>query len=190
MRNLFYFLLLLPLFSGCKTDYANMPAFSGTRQMQAVIEIPAGSASVTQYDPETHTFPLMQDAGQGKKLEFLSFPGNYGFVPSTQFGKEGGLNVLVLGESREPGTLMEIQPLGVLLLEIKEELVYTIVAVPAKPSEQTLKAGGFTEFSEKYPAAKKIIELWFLHADPTNRTRLMGWKDEMFAEELVRKWMK
>lgn len=193
MKQLFLGAALL--LAGCKTDYANLPAFSATRQLQAVIEIPAGSAHQYKYDPETHEFPVEKEAGQDRIIRFMPYPVNYGFIPSTLLDKSRGgdgdpLEVLVLGESRETGTIMEVLPLGVLLLETAGDLQYKVLAVPAKPSERLIEATDFEELSTKYPAVKKILETWFLNYNPTEHARLMGWKDEKFAEELVRKWMK
>jgi inorganic pyrophosphatase len=191
MKKLLIFSLVLLVCSACQTNYEGLPAYSGTKQLQAVIEIPAGSAHVYKYDAATQSFPAAQEAGQDKVIKFLPYPGNYGFIPSTKLGKEGKfLQVLILGEKQESGTLQEITPLAVLLLEEAGELEYKIIAVPAKPSERLLSATDYIEFSSKYPSVKRILELWFLNYDPTNKAKIMGWKDDRFAEELVQKWLK
>jgi inorganic pyrophosphatase len=191
MKKLLYFSLVFLTCSACQTDHANLPAYSKTKQLQAVIETPAGSAHVYKYDAASQTFPAVQEAGQDKIIKYLAYPGNYGFIPSTKLGKEGKyLQVLILGEKQETSTLQEITPLGVLLLEEAGELEYKIIAVPAKPSQRLIAATDYNEFTEKYPSVKRIIELWFLNYIPTNNSKIMGWKDERFAEELVQKWLK
>jgi len=191
MKKLLYFTPLLLAFTACETDYGSYPAYSENKQLQAVIEIPAGSAHVLKYNDSTQTFPAVKDAGQDKVIQYLPYPGNFGFIPSTRLGKENKfLPVLILGEAQETGTLMEITPLGVLLLEEAGELEYKIIAVPAKPSQRLIVATDYNELSEKYPSVKRILELWFLHSEPANKAKIMGWKDERFAEELVQKWLK
>src|SRR6478735_1175187 len=98
-------------FSGCKTNYENLPAFSEKKQLQVVIE-----------------------AGQEKIVRFLPYPFNTGFIPSTRTPEHKPVHVLLLSESLETGTITETIPLGVLLLERAGELEYQIVTVPAKPS--------------------------------------------------------
>jgi inorganic pyrophosphatase len=191
-QTLLFSMLLL---AGCKTDYENLPAFSDTKQLQAVIEIPAGNAHKYEYNPDTREFQVDKEAGRDRIISFLPYPVNYGFIPSTLMDKSRGgdgdpLDVLVLGESRETGTVMEILPIGVLLLEDAGELDYKVLAVPAKPSERLIEATSYEELNTKYPAIKKILEEWFLNYNPKDRCRIMGWKDERFAEEQVRKWMK
>jgi len=51
-----------------------------------------------------------------------------------------------------------------------------------------LQARNFTEFSVQYPAAKKIIEDWFLNYKGAGRMELIGWRDEVYAMEEIRKW--
>ena len=167
-----------------------MPAFSENKQVQAVIETPAGSAREFAYDPKINDFFIKQEAGQDKRVRFLPFPANAGFIPSTQNSDKQPLHILLLSDRLETGDITETIPIGVLLLEEAGELEYQIIAVPAKPSERLLEATSSEEFTRKYPAVKKIIELWFLHAEPAKTVRIMGWKDENFADQIIRQHLK
>ncbi len=188
------FLLLLLALASCKTDYANLPAFSATKQVQAVIETPAGAGYQGKYDPETKAFRTLQEAGQDKVIRFLPYPGNLGFIPSTRppgdNDSQETLPVLVIAGSQPAGTVVEVMPIGVLLLEINEELKYLVIATPAKPSERLLEATTYDEFASRNQGAKKILETWFVSYNPTAKTRIMGWKDDTFADDLIRKWLK
>ncbi|KAA9333527.1 inorganic diphosphatase [Adhaeribacter soli] len=185
------FLLLLPWLTGCSTDYPNLPAFSQTRQLQAVIETPAGSAHKYYYNAGTGEFTRLQEAGQDKMIRFLPYPGNAGFIPSTRIDSDGDpLEVLVIAESQPTGTVTEIMPLGMLLLERGGELYYQLIATPARPGERLLEATNYQEFSTKNAAVKKILETWFLQSDPASGTKIMGWKDENFAENIVQQKLK
>ncbi|HSI90031.1 MAG TPA: inorganic diphosphatase [Adhaeribacter sp.] len=195
MKHLLFCFLLLTAFSSCQTDLANQATFSGNRQLQAIIETPAGSAHPYRYNPEKKEFTVVQEAGQDKVVRFLPYPVNAGFIPSTLIDTSHSqpahpLPVLIISESQPAGTLLEIIPLGVLILEVKGELQAQVVAVPAKPSGQLTTATDYATFSAKYPAAKKILEQWLVNAHPHIPTRIMGWKDEKYAIDLVRKWMK
>ncbi|MBK0401684.1 inorganic diphosphatase [Adhaeribacter sp. BT258] len=177
-------------FSGCKTNYEDLPAFSESKQVQVVIETPAGSAREYAFSSKTNEFAVVQEAGQDKIIRFLPYPANAGFIPSTRTPDNKPLFALVLSESQETGTVTEVMPVGVLLLESAGELEYQIVTVPAKPSERLLEATDSEEFIRKYPAAKKMLETWFLNSEPQNNVRIMGWKDDKFADELIRKHLK
>lgn len=193
MKYLFVLLLLVPL-AGCQPNLSNLPAYTENKQLQAIIETPAGAGYQNKYNPETNAFETVQEAGQDKAIRFLPYPVNAGFIPSTMppkgtGSKENQLPVFIIASSQEPGTVLEIMPLGVLILEINGELTYQLVATPAKPSERLLSATSFEEFNQENPAVKKILETWFVNYDPAKKARIMAWKDDRFADELVRKWL-
>ncbi|WP_242922961.1 inorganic diphosphatase [Pontibacter liquoris] len=192
MKHLTLLLLpLLALLAACKTDYANLPTYSATRQLQAVIEVPAGSSHRLVYAPETNEFIPDKAAGKDRITAFLPYPANLGFIPSTETNSTGkGLEILVIAESRPPGTVMDVVPLGVLQLETAGELEHIIVATPARPSEQLITATDYASFSTHYPAAKVILQTWFAHHNPTARTRFVGWRDDKFADQEIQRWMK
>ncbi|WP_439881517.1 inorganic diphosphatase [Pontibacter sp. MBLB2868] len=193
MKQLLYTLLLIAAtaLAGCKTDYANLPTFTGARQLQAVIEVPAGNNLQLRYDADKREFVKDKDAGQDRIIEFLPFPGNYGFIPSTEVGKNGrGLNIIVLSERAETGSVLEVIPVGVLQLEQDGDLKPIIVAVPARPSERTIEATTLANLSKDYPAAKEILRQWFMHKNPTIETRFVAWRDEKFADQEIQRWMK
>ncbi|WP_205501831.1 inorganic diphosphatase [Rufibacter psychrotolerans] len=188
---LFLFVLCL----GCTTDYQNLPAITETKHWQAVIETPSGSTQPLVYDAQEKEFVPQLEAGQPRKLEFLPYPGNEGFIPSTlvdstQSSPAAPLPVLVLCNQKEPGTVLEILPVGVLVLETDGELRHVVVAVPARPSEQTISPNSYSDFSARYPAVKSILQQWYLNADPRKPTHLMGWKDEMYADKLIQQWVR
>lgn len=192
-----YFLWLgaVLLLWGCESRLEDLPTFTTAKQVQAVIETPAGAGFQNKFNPETGQFEKVQEAGQDKVIRFLPWPVNVGFIPSTRApkataGKTEPLRVLIVAGSREPGTVTEIMPLGVLILEVAGEISYQVVATPAKPSERLITATSFEAFSTENGAAKKILETWFLKAEPARQVKLMGWKDERFADDLIRKWMK
>lgn len=187
--------LLLPLLalllSSCKTDYTELATYSGNKQLQAVIETPAGNTRKLVYDRKKQEFVPDQDAGQTREVDFLPYPGNLGFIPSTETDKSGkGLEILVLSGRQEPGTEMEVIPVGLMQLENSGDLRHIIVAVPARPSERQLDATNYNSFSTQYPGAKAILQIWFTNYNKSAGTRFVGWRDEKFAEQEIQRWMK
>jgi inorganic pyrophosphatase len=194
MKQLLYTLFLataIAFLASCKTDYANLPTYSGTRQLQAVIEVPAGNNLQVKYDLKQKEFINDKEAGKDRIIEFLPFPGNFGFIPSTETVKQGrGLNIMVLAERIETGKVIEVIPIGLIQLERSGNFEPVIIAVPARPSERTVKATTMAELTENYPAIKEIIKLWFVHHNPTLNTKFVAWRDEKFADKEVQRWMK
>lgn len=189
--SLYRLLGLSLLFSSCQTDYENLPTYDDRKQLQAVVEIPAGTNQPITYDAKTREFNSLA----GRLVRFLPYPGNFGFIPSTsitaaQGGDDRPVDILVLAESQPSGTVLAVMPLGLLLLERDGLLDPKVIATPAKPSQQLLAATDFATFNQEYPVVKNILTQWFQHANPGQKVRIIGWKNEQYAEEYIRKRMK
>lgn len=125
----------------------------------------------------------------------MPFPGNFGFIPSTDLrinnlSTSKPLEAIVLAEQAPVGTIYETTPLATLLVETAGELKYIVVAVPSRPSEQIISATDLASFSANYPAAKEIIQRWFIAAFKHKSYKFIGWKDERFTEQLIQKYLK
>lgn len=192
MRKHTYLLLcaLLAL-CACQRDYNELPTYSGNRQLQAVIETPAGNTTRIVYNREQKEFIPDEAAGMARQVGFLPYPANLGFIPSTEIDKNGKpLEVLVLASRMEPGTEAEIIPVGLMQLENAGELRHIVVAVPARPSERQIDATNYRMLSENYAPVKAILQIWFDHYHRASGTRFVGWRDEKFADKEVQRWMK
>lgn len=186
-----FLLFSLALLASCQTDYAALPTYNGKKQLQAVIEVPAGSSTKLHYNRQTKAFEAEQQAGQDRIIPFLPYPANFGFIPSTETNaQKKPLEVIVLAGSVASGTVMEVIPLGVLQLETAGELDHKIIAVPARPSERSINASDYNSFTADYPAAKAILQQWFVHHNPTAKSKFVGWRNEQFAEQEIQRWMK
>lgn len=192
------FCLFLPLMitiTGCREDEAQLytlPAFSDSG-VHAVIEIPAGTNHKIEYDPAAGRF--VNDTLRGKKrvVNFLPYPGNYGFIPSTLMDKARGgdgdaLDILVLSESVPTGTVLSVKPIAALLLSDQGELDTKIIAVPLDSALRIMPIEEFSQFITEYSAVQQIIQEWFLSYKGFGQTRLLGWKNSRFARREIEKW--
>ena len=188
---------LLTLTFSCKkatnTDTQTLPAFA-TKGINMVVEIPAGTNHKIEINKETGEFENDKIDGKTRIINFLPYPGNYGFIPSTLMDKARGgdgdaLDILMIGESMKTGTVVPIEPIGVLLLKDNGELDTKLIAIPAD-SSKVMQAYNFTQFSVQQAAAKKMIEDWFLNYKGPGEMELIGWRDEVYALEEIRKWQK
>jgi len=173
-------------------DYYQLPAFTD-QGVNAVVEIPAGTNHKIEFDLQSGAFQADSLRGGGRVIDFLPYPGNYGFIPSTYLDpRQGGdgdpLDVLVIGESRPTGAVLQVRPIGALRLSDEGEIDTKIIAVPADSSKRVIQANNFQEFLIEYDAARRIIEEWFISYKGMGATELLGWEDESFALEEIRKW--
>ena len=87
------------------------PFVDGDKQMlQVVIETPKGSRNKFSFDPHRHIFQLKKVLPSG-----MTFPYDFGFIPSTMAGDGDPIDVLVLmDEPAFPGCVLSCRPIGVI----------------------------------------------------------------------------
>lgn len=187
VRNIVLFLFLI-LFQNCNPTYKvfKTETFSKEKNVNCIIEIPAGTSKKIELDKTSKKFAVDVRNGKERIIEYLPYPGNYGFIASTYSNRdEGGdgdpLDVLVLCESLKTGTILETKPIAMLRLLDNGEEDFKVICIPSDRKLQTVSAETFTEFSEKYPSAIEIIEMWFINYNPSDRVQIIGWSDEKEA---------
>lgn len=161
--------------------------------LNVIVEIPAGTNHKIEYKTETGFSNDTLLGGDTRVINFLPYPGNYGFVPNTLMDRERGgdgdpLDVLVICESVPTGTLLPVRPIAALLLRDRGEIDTKIIAVPADSSLRVFQAENFLELALEHDAARSIIEAWFLNYKGPRQTELIRWEDETYAWREVRKW--
>ncbi len=195
-KNQFWMIVLcFMLILGCQPsapDYKSVPAFTENGNINVVVEIPAGTNHKIEYQKETETFEndLLND--QLRIINFLPYPGNYGFIPSTymdpSLGGDGdALDVLLIAEHLPTGAIVEARPIAALRLSDAGEIDTKIIAIPVNPDQQLISAGNFVEFMLEYDAARLILEEWFLNYKGLGRTELLGWENETYALNEIKK---
>ncbi len=194
--NLFLVVFLLSTIISCQSsqgDVYRAPAITEAGAINAVIEIPAGTNQKIEFNTENKRFESDQKDGKDRVIDFLPYPANYGFIPSTMMDQERGgdgdaLDVLVIASAQPTGTLLAIRPIGVLNLIDDGEIDTKIIAIPVDSSLQIIQVDGFEDFLIKYNAGMRIIETWFLNYKGLGRTKLKGWENEQHALMQIKKW--
>lgn len=169
-----------------KVAYYKLPSFAENGAVNAVIEIPAGTNTKYEYNNTSKEFIIDQEAGVDRIIDFIPYPANYGFIPSTISDKKTGgdgdaLDILVLSESVATGTVTKVLPIAVLKLIDKGEQDFKIIAVPYENQHRVVKASTLTELRKNYPKVIEIIELWFLNYNKKDKAVVEGWGDEAAA---------
>ena len=131
-----------------------------------VVEIPAGTNKKTEINKQNGAFEISLRDGKARMIDFLAYPINYGFVPSTLMNKKSGgdgdpIDVLLICESLPVGKVIEFIPIAVLYLKDSGELDSKIISIPKHSKQRTITSENFDELKSKYPAIMKILELWF-----------------------------
>ena len=105
----------------------NIDRISGER-FWAFIEIPKGSKNKYELDKETGLVKLDRVLSTS-----VQYPANYGFIPKTYASDDDPLDVLVLCQETIPqSVIVEVKPIGVMMMQDNGQLDEKIIAVPIK----------------------------------------------------------
>src|SRR2546423_13840441 len=91
-------------------DLLKLPVHNNDGDAHVVVETPRGSAAKMEYDPELQAFTLSKALILG-----LTYPYDWGFIPSTE-GEDGDpVDVLVMHDAATaPGLVLKCKVIGVL----------------------------------------------------------------------------
>lgn len=171
-------------------DFPQLSTFSEDGFVQMMVEIPAGSVKKYQYDSESRQIMQEIKNGELRFVDYLPYPGNYGFVPSTKLTEVSGgdgdaVDVLLLAESLPIGEVLEVIPLGLLLLQDCGEEDSKVIATPKNKNLQIISSNNFKDFKKDYPSILVSIELWFMNYKKECEGSSGGWADENVSFEFI-----
>ncbi len=171
-------------------DLEKLPAFVREGVVRAVIEIPAGTTDKRQYDKASNNFPVDERDGKPRRIAFLPYPANYGFIPGTKMDKaQGGdgdaLDVFVLCTAQPSGTVMDVEPIGIIELLDAGERDDKVIALPIDRSLLTMDVDDIQELPE---AAREILVTWLLNYDPVDGAQLVGVSGRANALASIKRW--
>jgi inorganic pyrophosphatase len=174
-------------------NYMEIKTFSKDDFLQMVVEIPAGTNKKIEYDKNLNGFFVDKINGINRVVNFLPYPGNYGFIPSTKMDKKRGgdgdaLDILLLSESIDTGTVVDVIPIGLLVLQDSNEIDTKIIAIPAEESLKIINANNYYDLNKDYPALINIIELWFINYKGNDVVKFIKWGNEVDAVVEINKW--
>lgn len=178
-----------------KIDFQQLPTYFQDSILQAVIEIPAGTNHKIKYRKNTRSFVVDSLDGRERIINFLPYPGNYGFIPSTfsdakNGDDSGALDILVLAESKPTGSVQHVLPIGMIRLYDAGKSNFKIIAVPADSTQRILNVENFDELVTKHPEVRRMLNDWFSNYDSQGQIRIESWGGEDAANAEIKKHQK
>ena len=149
----------------------------------AVIEVPAGTTAKWEVNKKSGHLEWEFKKGKPRKVKYLGYPGNYGFIPQTLSDDNDALDVIVLGESKPRGKVQSVKIIGALKLLDKGKGDHKILAVPLEKPFNKIDSIG--EMVRKFPGVIHIVRLWFEGYKDPGKIQFMGYMKQTDAVELV-----
>jgi inorganic pyrophosphatase len=169
---------------GKMPNLIKLPSFSDEGDVRVVIETPRGSRAKFDYDPELQTFTLSKSLLLG-----LTYPYDWGFVPSTKAEDGDPLDIMVIHDAATmPGLVITCRLIGVLQIEQKskkkKERNDRLFAVPRRShSERDLR-----DVADLSKPIQEELEKFFVATDELEDKTLaiIGWKGPKVALKAVK----
>ena len=159
------------------------PGIAPFHEVNVVIEVPIGGPPI-KYEMDKASGALVVDRFLYTPMHY---PGNYGFIPNTLSEDGDPCDVLVANtRAIQPGAMIAVRPVGVLLMEDEHGPDEKIIGVPA--ARLTRRYDGVRAHTDLPEITRQQIQHFFEHykdLEPGKWVRITGWADADRARELV-----
>ena len=165
-------------------NFTNLPAFTEDGDVHVVVETPRGSRAKFAYDPKLETFALTKSLLTG-----LTYPHDWGFVPSTKADDGDPLDIMVIHDAATfPGLVITCRVIGILQIEqkskSKSERDDRLFAVPRRShSERALE-----DVRDLTRPIQEELEKFFIATDEleAKKLKIIGWKGPKVAVQAIK----
>lgn len=156
--------------------------------INVVIEIPSGTSEKWELDKSDGKIKLEVIDSFPRIINYLGYPCNYGMVPKTILPKELGgdndpLDVLVLGDPINRGSIVKCKLIGVLKLIDTGENDDKLIAV--KIGTPFYNLNSLEDLRKNYKGILNILEMWFTNYKGPNKTFSKGFEDRDYAYKIL-----
>ena len=156
---------------------------SKSQDVNVIIEVPLGGQPI-KYEMDKEAGTLVVDRFLYTPM---SYPGNYGFVPHTLSEDGDPIDVLICN-TRElvPGCVINVRPIGVLVMEDNAGQDEKIIAVPAR--KLTRRWDHVNDYADLPEITRLQIEHFFEHykdLEPGKWVKIGGWRDAATACDYI-----
>jgi len=151
--------------------------------VNVIIEVPVGGQPI-KYEMDKKAGALIVDRFLYTPM---AYPGNYGFVPHTLSDDGDPIDVLVCNtRPLVPGCVINVRPIGVMLMEDNSGVDEKIIAVPSH--RLTRRWDKVVEYSDLPEITLQQIEHFFEHykdLEPGKWVKIGGWQGRETAGKLI-----
>jgi inorganic pyrophosphatase len=167
------------------SNLINLPTWADKAHIYAVVETPRGCTCKLEFDPQLRVFTLAKPLMSG-----LTYPYDWGFIPSTKADDGDPLDVLVIHDAATyPGLVLRCKPIGILEVlqttEGKKQRNDRVFAVP----ERSPFEGDLQDLRQLPTRAIEELEQFFRATNALEEKQLefLGWRGPTRAIKAIKR---
>jgi len=123
------------------------------------IEIPAGTKEKWEVNHKSGELEIQYKDSKKRIIQFLSYPGNYGFIPQTIAGDNDPIDVIDLDGAKDRGSVEKVKIIGGLYFMDKGEVDVKLIGVSNESFFS--KYSDINDLLMDHYAAIEIVKKWF-----------------------------
>jgi inorganic pyrophosphatase len=206
-------LLIFLVLCGCRSDQISEPHFtvletnfrykqsSSTNLLEdieplcsngllkVVIEIPAGTNEKWEVAKDGKSMKWEFKNGKPRVINYLGYPGNYGFVPRTLLPKEKGgdgdpLDIIVLGNAVPRGKVIKVKLIGVLKMLDRDETDDKLIGIH-QSAPFFSSVDDIDSLDKKMPGILDILKTWFKNYKGPGKMEITGVGNSEEAQKVL-----
>ena len=165
-------------------DFVHLPPFTDDGDVLVVVETPRGSRAKFAYDPGLRSFILSKSLLTG-----LSYPHDWGFVPSTKADDGDPIDIMIIHDAATfPGLVMACRVIGILQIEQKNKNKHErndrLFAVPRRSHSEL----GLRDARDLSKPIQQELEKFFIATDEleSKTLKIIGWKGPKAAVKAIK----
>ena len=152
-------------------------------EVNVIVEVPVGGHPI-KYEMDKEAGTLVVDRFLYTPM---TYPGNYGFVPHTLSEDGDPIDVLICNtRPLVPGCVINVRPIGVMIMEDDGGKDEKIIAVPVpKLTQRYVNVHNYTDLPR---ITLEQIQHFFEHykdLEPGKWVKIGGWQDVTVAKKLI-----
>ena len=156
------------------------------------IEIPAGTKEKWEVNKDTQLLEIEKKNGKKRIINFISYPGNYGFIPNTIADDGDPIDLIDLDESIPRGQVTKVKLLGGLYFKDKKEEDVKMIGIQENSTFRNYNS--LSELLINQPSVMEIIKAWFMSYKKPGKMVFYKYltieESKEFIEEGFTRWQK
>lgn len=149
------------------------------------IEIPAGTKEKWEVNKNNGELEAQKNKKGKRIINYISYPGNYGFIPQTIADDGDPLDVIDLDRSNVRGSISSVNIVGGLYFEDKKETDIKLIAIDPNGSFKNIL--NMDDLLYDHSSITEILKLWFLNYKKPGKMVFIKYLNKSDSEDIIEK---